>query len=79
MVKLDKIPISMKDRIGEEIKLLYEIRFKNNYIINIHDSWVDEEKRLIHFICDIAVGGSLRSLLNTINHIKLRIILQIDI
>ncbi len=74
MVKLDKIPISMKDRIGEEIKLLYEIRFKNNYIINIHDSWVDEEKRLIHFICDIAVGGSLRSLLNTINHLKLRII-----
>ena len=74
MSHLNKIPESMKERIGEEIKLLYEIRFKNKFVMNIHNSWINKEKGIVHFISDLAVGGSLRSFLQNIYHIKLKVI-----
>lgn len=74
MIHLNKIPESMKERIGEEIKLLYEIRFKNKFVMNIHNSWINKEKGIVHFISDLAVGGSLRSFLQNIYHVKLKVI-----
>lgn len=74
MIHLNKIPESMKERIGEEIKLLYEIRFKNKFVMNIHNSWINKEEGIVHFISDLAVGGSLRSFIQNIYHVKIKVI-----
>lgn len=73
-IHLDSIPESMKNRIGEEIKLLYEVKSKNKYVMNIHNSWINKEKGSVHFISDLAVGGSLRSFIGNIYHVRLKII-----
>jgi len=73
-IRLDSTPVSMKNRIGEEIKLLYEVRSKNNYVMNIHNSWINKEKGIVHFISDLAVGGSLRSFIQNIYHVRLKVI-----
>ena len=73
-IHLDSVPASMKNRIGEEIKLLYEVKSKNKYVMNIHNSWINKEKGIVNFISDLAVGGSLRSFIKNIYHVKLKVI-----
>jgi len=73
-IHLDSVPSSMKNRIGDEIKLLYEVKSKNKYVMNIHNSWINKEKGIVHFISDLAAGGSLRSFIQNIYHVKLKVV-----
>ena len=59
IVEIDKLPISFQPKIIQEVEILNKIKDKNQHIMNINNSWIDKDKRIMHFITNFASGNNL--------------------
>ena len=57
----------------EEIELLFRLKEKNPYIINIYHSWM-KNKEEVAFIINIFYSGSLKDYINRVKIVRIGII-----
>lgn len=73
-VQIDNLPKAFQSKIIQEIEILNSIKNKNQYIIDINNSWINKENRTIYFITNFATGNDLSQFIKKVKYIKLRVI-----
>jgi WNK lysine deficient protein kinase len=74
VIEIDCLPKAFQAKIIQEIEILNSIKNKNKYIIDINNSWINKEKRIIYFITNFATGNDLSQYIKKVRYIKLRVI-----
>lgn len=74
IVEIDKLPISFQPKIIQEVEILNKIKDKNQHIMNINNSWIDKDKRIMHFITNFASGNNLGKFIKNVKFIKIKVI-----
>mmetsp|Transcript_7031 Transcript_7031/g.9753 ORF Transcript_7031/g.9753 Transcript_7031/m.9753 type:complete len:1327 (+) Transcript_7031:109-4089(+) len=70
-VKLARVPRSERERIEHETNVLRKISHKN--IIKFFDVWRNDVKKEVCFTTEIVQGGSLKSFINRVYPVQLRV------
>lgn len=73
-VEIDSLPVAFQSKIIQEIEILNSIKNKNSYIIDINNSWINKEKRVIYFITNFATGNDLSQFIKQVKFVKLKVI-----
>ena len=74
VIEIDSLPKAFQAKIIQEIEILNSIKNKNKYIIDINNSWINKEKRIIYFITNFATGNDLSKYIKKVKYIKLKVI-----
>ena len=74
VIEIDCLPKAFQAKIIQEIEILNSIKNKNKYIIDINNSWINKEKRIIYFITNFATGNDLSQYIKKVKYIKLKVI-----
>lgn len=74
IIHFSKLNDTQKKLTRDELKILISLKQRHPNILNVRSSWYNKEKNSLIFITDLYLSGDLRSFVNNVKTVKVKVI-----